>query len=225
MESHGNLQLIPILILAALFWWWTSCASVQLADDRLDDFLQLLLLSLEVFEVGVLVGLEPLDLFFHGFLDGLLVVGGELASQLLLVSHLVLERVRVTLELVTGVDALFQPLVFVCEALGVVHHALDVFGRQPILVVGDGDLVLVARAFVFSRHPQDAVDVDFKRDFNLRNATGCWGDTRQVKGSQEVVVFGQRTLTWEKEKKTKNKNRLPQGTGRIYQNDFKTKNL
>ena len=39
------------------------------------------------------------------------------------------------------------------------------------LVVGDGDLVLLASALVASRHVQDAVGVDVEGDLDLRNTT------------------------------------------------------
>lgn len=139
--------------------------------------------------------LHPLDRLLHRLLNGFLVLIGQLAAELLLVTNLVLQGVGVALQLVTGVDPLLQLLVFVSEPLRVVHHALDVLWRQAILVIGDCDLILVACAFVLSCDSQDTVDINFKRDLNLRYTTRGGRDASEVKCSQQVVVLSQRTLT------------------------------
>lgn len=180
----------------ALLWGRCTRAAVQLAYDGLHNLLQLFLLGLEVLDFCFLVRLQPLDLLLDSLLDGLLVFGRQLAAQLLFVPDLVLQGIGVALQLVAGVDALLQLLVIVGEALGLVHHALNVLGRQSVLVVGDGDLVLVARALVLGGDTQDAVDVDLEGDLDLRDTTGSRRDASQVKRTQEVVIFSQRTLTW-----------------------------
>lgn len=139
--------------------------------------------------------LHPLNRLLHRLLNGFLVLIRQLAAELFLVTNLVLQGVGVALQLVTGVDPLLQLLVFVSEPLRVVHHALDILWRQPILVIRDRDLILVACAFVLSGDSQDAVDIDFKRDLNLRYPTRGGRDAREVKCSQQVVVLSQRTLT------------------------------
>ncbi len=140
--------------------------------------------------------LQPLNLLLDGLLDGLLVIGRQLATQLLFVPDLVLQGVGVALQLVAGVDALLQLLVIISEVFSLVHHALDVLGGQPVLVIGDGDLVLVACALVLGGDAQDAVDIDLEGDLDLRDSAGSRSDASQVKGAQEVVILGQRTLTW-----------------------------
>ena len=42
------------------------------------------------------------------------------------------------------------------------HHLLDVLLREPALVIGDGDLVLVTSALVAGRHIQHSVGVNLK---------------------------------------------------------------
>ncbi len=140
--------------------------------------------------------LQPLDLLLDGLVDGLLVVGRQLAAQLLFVTDLVLQGVGVALQLVAGVNTLLQLLVLISEALGLVHHALDVLGGQSVLVVGDGDLVLVACALVLGGDTQDPADVNIEGDLDLRDAARSRRDAGQVKGDQEIVILGQRTLTW-----------------------------
>lgn len=197
-QRHKTCLQLVLIILFGLcicaLWWRPACTAVELADDGLHDLLQLLLLGLELLQVGVLVRLHPLDLLLHGLLDDLLVLVRQLAAQLLLVADLVLQGVGVALQLVARVDALLQLLVLVGESLGVVHHAVDVLWRQAVLVVGDGDLVLVARALVLGGDAQDAVHVDLEGHLDLGYAAWCRGDASQVEGAQEMVVLGQGTL-------------------------------
>ena len=171
--------------------------TVQLGGDRVDLLLELLLGLLELVDVGVAVRLEPLDALLDGLADGLLVLVAQLAAELLLVAHLVLQRVHIGLELVLGVDLLLELLVVVGEALGVLDHALDLVGREAILVVVDDDVVLVAGALVLGTHAQYAVHVDLEGDLNLRDAAWRRRQAGQVELAQQVVVLGHRSLALE----------------------------
>jgi len=85
-----------------------------------------------------------------------------------------LHRVRVALEGVTRLDLIAHLRVLLLELLRLLHHALDVLLPQAALVVGDRDLLRLARALVLRAHVQDAVRVDFKRDLDLRHAARRW---------------------------------------------------
>ena len=61
--------------------------------------------------------------------------------------------------------------------------------------VGDGDLVLLARALIHCRYIQDAVGVDVKRHLNLGHTTGCRWNAGQLKLAQQVVILCRGTLT------------------------------
>ena len=67
--------------------------------------------------------------------------------------------------------------------------------KVPTLIVGDGDLVLLARALIHCRYIQDAVGVDVKRHLNLGHATGCRWNAGQLKLAQQVVILCHGTLT------------------------------
>ena len=73
----------------------------------------------------------------------------ELSSQFLLVTQLVLQRVGFAFKLISCLHLALQLGVLVSELLCVVDHLLNVLRRQPVLVVGDGDLFLGASALVF----------------------------------------------------------------------------
>ncbi|KAA8585728.1 hypothetical protein FQN60_004422 [Etheostoma spectabile] len=75
-------------------------------------------------------------------------------------------------------------------AVGLLHHPLDFFLAQAALVVGDGDLVLFARALVHGGHVQDAVGVHVEGDLDLRDPPWSRRDSRQIKLAQQVVVLG-----------------------------------
>jgi NAD-specific glutamate dehydrogenase len=45
------------------------------------------------------------------------------------------------------------------------------------------------RSLVGSRYLHDTIRVDLESDLNLRNATGCWRDARQLEFSEEIVVL------------------------------------
>ena len=51
--------------------------------------------------------------------------------------------------------------------LGVVDHLLDVLLGEPALVVGDGDLVLLASRLVRGGDVEDAVGIDVKAHLDL----------------------------------------------------------
>uniref|UniRef100_A0AAG5CTL2 NAD-specific glutamate dehydrogenase n=1 Tax=Anopheles atroparvus TaxID=41427 RepID=A0AAG5CTL2_ANOAO len=138
--------------------------------------------------------IPPLDLLVDRLLHLGLVVVRNARAQFVLRAELVLQAVRVALELVARLDALLQLLVVVGEPLGVLDHALDVVRRQAVLVVGDDDLLPVAGALVLGRHLQNTVGVDLKRHLDLGDATGRRRDASEVELAEQMVVLGHRPL-------------------------------
>ena len=78
-----------------------------------------------------------------GILNGgkycLLVSVINLATKTLLVTELALEAIDERREAVKGLDTLPLELVFGCELLGLLDHALDVLFGEATLLVGDRD--------------------------------------------------------------------------------------
>eukprot|EP00123_Amoebidium_parasiticum_P009569 comp19561_c0_seq1/m.22957 comp19561_c0_seq1/g.22957 ORF comp19561_c0_seq1/g.22957 comp19561_c0_seq1/m.22957 type:complete len:215 (+) comp19561_c0_seq1:110-754(+) len=199
MAPHvGRLQLIVVWLLVtctALWWGGTTLALIELADDGVGHLLQLLELVLEIISTGILVAVQELNGLVCCLLELLLGLLTQLGPKLLLVIGLVLEPVGIRLELVALLYLLLDLLVFLRILLGVLDHALNLLWGQAVLVVCDGDLLLLARALLLGRHAQDAVDIDLKGHVDLGHTAGGWGDARQVEGAEQVVVLGHGTLT------------------------------
>merc|ERR1712159_730028 len=122
----------------------TTSGRVHLTDDGVAHSLELLLHRIKLLLLGVLGSFQP----FHGLvelvLNGLGLVLGHGSLELVLLDG-VLHLVAVGLELVLGVDALLGLGVLLGVLLGLAHHAVNVVLGQTALVVGDGNVGLLAR--------------------------------------------------------------------------------
>lgn len=49
---------------------------------------------------------------------------------------------------------------------------------------------VLTSGLVLSRHIEDTVGINVKDDVDLRNTSRRWGDARQLKLAQHVVVLG-----------------------------------
>merc|ERR1719261_1290186 len=79
----------------------------------------------------------------------------------------------------------------------VILFSLPVDFSSARLVVGDGDLVLLARRLLERAHVEHAVGVDVEGHVDLRHAAGHRRDAREVELAQLVVVLGPRALALE----------------------------
>merc|ERR1712013_958194 len=157
-----------------------SCILVKGCNDRVAYFLHVLLLVLVLLLAGQLVLPDPLEGLVTLVQDGLLLVA-DLGLVQLRVLHPRLEVKAVSLKTQLSFQALRLLLVVFLELLSVLHHLLNLVLGQPALVVGDGDLRLLAGRLVQGAHVQDPVGVDIKRDLNLRFSSRSWLDTAELK--------------------------------------------
>merc|ERR1719259_1574543 len=107
--------LLSTLLLFLLATGGRRLALVKLCDDGLRNVLQLLLLRVVVLRVGLRVVLKPLDCSINCSLHLFLLFIGELASKLL--------------------------LIIIGEELSILDHTLNILRLQPVLVIGNGDLL------------------------------------------------------------------------------------
>mmetsp|Transcript_26621 Transcript_26621/g.45865 ORF Transcript_26621/g.45865 Transcript_26621/m.45865 type:complete len:334 (+) Transcript_26621:774-1775(+) len=182
-------------------WGATTAASVllvQLRNNRIAHTLEFLQLGLEVFRVGgSVVLLEPLGGFLDGRLDRLLVVRTDLVAQLVVVVDRVLHRVRVLLQRILGVHAVFDLFVFLCEFFSFLNHPLNLLRAQPAFVIRDDNLFLLAGPLVFRLNIQNAVRVDFKSHLNLRHSSRSRWKPRELKLAKKVAILCHGALAFE----------------------------
>merc|ERR1719270_2172461 len=167
-----------------------SCILVKGCDDRVAYFLHVLLLVLVFLLAGQLVLPDPLEGLVTLVQDGLLLVA-DLDLVQLRVLHSRLEVEAVSLQTQLSFQALRLLLVVFLELLSVLHHLFNLVLGQPALVVGDGDLRLLAGRLVQGAHVQDPIGVDIKRDLNLRFSSRSWLDTTELEVAEKVVVLCQ----------------------------------
>merc|ERR1719473_655420 len=162
----------------------TTSSLVHLGDDGVAHGLEVLLHALELVLLGVLGGLEPLHDLLDLVVDSLGLVLGHGALELVLASG-VLHLVAVAL------DALLGVLVLISVLLGLTHHAVNVVLGETALVVGDGNVGLLAGGtLVLGRDVEHTIGVDVEGDLDLGHATGGRGDASELELAEEVVVLG-----------------------------------
>ncbi|CAH0407918.1 unnamed protein product [Chilo suppressalis] len=148
--------------------------------------LQLLEPVLELVALGQRVVVDPAQRLVALAVRRLLVLLAELVARL--VQRLPHVK-RVRLQLVARRHPLPLPLVLLLVPLRLRQHAVDLGLRQPPPIVLDNDVLLAARAALFSRHVQDAVGVQVEGDVDLRHPAWCRRDAGQIEATQQVVVF------------------------------------
>merc|ERR1719192_1766304 len=173
--------------------WSTSSVCIQLGDDGVANTLNLLLLLVELLNLGKLVGVQPLDGLVALVVDSLLVVFADLVLDLVVIeSGLHVEAVA--LKSILGRNPVLLLVVLSLELLSIADHSFDFFLGKPSLVVGDRDLVLLASGLVSSGHVEDAVGVNIEGHFDLGNTSRSRRNASEIELAQIVVVLGHGTL-------------------------------
>ena len=98
--------------------------------------------------------------------------------------------------MVFSVDAVFLFLVLFGVKLGFFLGLLNVFFAHVARVL-NGDRLLFAGSFVFSGDVEDAVSVEVKGNFDLRDAARGGGNTVKDETAERFVVFGKFALALE----------------------------
>ena len=168
----------------------------HLLQDGHGNPLEGLLLLLVLLLLGALVCVEPGDGLLDGVLEFLLLVLGNLVLDLV-GGDGSLEAVAVVLEAVLGLDAVAVGVVLGLVLLCLGDHALDLVLGETSLIVGDGDLLLLAGGLLDGGDVEDAVGVNVEGDIDLGLATGHGGDTVEIELSEDVVVPGHGALSLE----------------------------
>merc|ERR1719193_1615299 len=148
----------------------------MLGNDWLYNFFHFFLLSLHLFCISLCIFFQPGNLFIDNLFNLLLIFITKLATQFFLIAQLILKTVSITLQFITSLNFALQLGIFISKLFSIIDHSLNIFGGQSILVISDGNFLLVIGALVFGRYLQDAVSVNLKGDLDLGHTTGCWGN-------------------------------------------------
>merc|ERR1712046_298656 len=170
--------------------WSTARGSVHLLDDWVAHALELLLHGLELLLLSMLSSVQPAHDLVDLVLDGLLVILTNGILELLVID-LVLHVVSIALEAILGINALLRTSILLSELLSLTDHTLDVVLGETALVIGDGDVSLLARGgLVLSSHIEHTVGIHIKGDLDLWDSTWCWWDSSELELAEQVVVLG-----------------------------------
>lgn len=176
------------LVVAGLLTLATSSA-VKLRGDGVGNAGELLELLVEVLgggRSGVL--LKPVLSLLDSLSDGLLVLLVDLATETVIIVHLVLQVVRVVLEFVSGLDALTGGLVLIGVLFGFLNHTLNFLSGETALVVGDSDALSLTGTLVNGRNLEDTVGIELEGNLDLGNATRCRGNVGELELAKLVAV-------------------------------------
>ena len=176
----------------------TGIGASSLVDshhDGVEFSLELLLLGIVLSEI-LGIRLDELETLGGGSLDGGLVLIGEVGLQLLFVEN-VLHLEAVVLEGVLGLNLLSNGIILSSELVSVGDHLLDLLLGKTTLIVGDSDLLGLTGGLIASGDVEDTIGIDIESNFDLGGTTGCGGDALEVEFTEQVIVFGHLTLTFE----------------------------
>ncbi|VEU37454.1 unnamed protein product [Pseudo-nitzschia multistriata] len=173
----------------------TSGSTSHLLEDGHGNTFKFLLLLFVFLLFGSGVAVEPAD----GLLD--LALDCSLVGRVHLVGDFAtkrsLERVAVVFESILSFDTVLVGIVLGLVLFGFGNHALDFFLGKTSLVVGDGDLVLLSGRLLEGADVQDTIGINVEADINLWLPTRHRRDSVEVELSEDIVVLGHRTFSFE----------------------------
>lgn len=170
---------------------------VDLSNNGVADFLEVLEVFFKLVLFSFVVGVNPVLGLLERVSDSLLVILFKFISQLLLILNLVAHLVDIIVELMLGVKLLLDSLILFGEFFGFFNHAVNFFLGKATLVVGNSNGLSLTGSLLVGRYSQDAILIDLKGDFNLGSATGCGRNAVKVKLTEVVVVLDKSALSFE----------------------------
>jgi len=174
----------------------TTSFLVDSSNDGVEDSFDFLLLGFEFFSMSFGVSFDPLKGVINSRFKG-----GSFFRRELVLDLVVLEGrsngVAVVFKSVLGFDLLLEDFIFLLVLFSFTDHLFDFVLGKSALVVGNGNLVGFTSGLISSRDVQDTVSIDIEGNFNLRNTSGGRGDTIKVEFTQQVVVLGHGSFTFE----------------------------
>jgi hypothetical protein len=174
----------------------TTGSLVDSHHDGVELAFEFLLLLFESGDIGVTGRLEPLEDLLGGLSDEGLVFFGELVLHLLVI-ELVLHLEAVVLESVFLLNSVLDLVILVLELLGIGDELVNFLLGETALIVGDGDLLVLAGSLVHGRDVEDTVGIDIEGNLNLGSTSGSWGNSFEVEFTELMVILGHSSLSFE----------------------------
>mmetsp|Transcript_20197 Transcript_20197/g.58557 ORF Transcript_20197/g.58557 Transcript_20197/m.58557 type:complete len:686 (-) Transcript_20197:20-2077(-) len=173
----------------------TGTSSHGLKDGHGNAF-EFLLLLFVLFLFGSRVAIQPGDGLFDLGLQSGFVSFGNLALDFGRGDG-GLERVAVVLKSILGFDTVLVGIVLGLVLLGFSNHALNLILGKTTLIVGNGNLVLLTGGLLQGRDVQDTVGIDIEANIDLGLSTRHGRNSVQVELSEQVVILGHGTFSFE----------------------------
>jgi len=98
---------------------------------------------------------------------------------------------------ILGFDLLSDDIILSSELIGIGDHLLNLFLGEATLIISNSDLLSLAGSFVASGDVEDTIGIDIKSNLDLWSTTGCWRDSFKVKFSEQMVILGHLSFTFE----------------------------
>ena len=173
----------------------TGCL-VNLGDDRITDFLEVLEVLLHVVLFGFLVSLEPFLLFLEGFLNSVLIVFFEFVLELLLVLNGVSHLMDVVFELMLGFELLLDSLILFRELFGFFNHAVNIGFAETSLIVGDSDGLDLTCSLLGGLDGQDRVLINLEGNLDLGGSARSGRDSVNIEFTELMVILNKGAFTF-----------------------------
>jgi len=169
---------------------------VDSGDDGVENGFNILLMLFVFFSMSFRVGFDPGEGITAELFELSAFFGREFILDLFILQRSS-DRVAVVFETVLGFDLLLDEFILLLVLFSFTDHLFDFFFGESSLVVGDGNLVGFTSRFISSGDVQYTIGIDVEGDFNLRNTSGGRWDTVQVEFTQQVVILGHGSFTFE----------------------------
>jgi len=169
---------------------------VDSGDDGVENGFNILLMLFEFFSMSFGVGFDPSEGIFAQLFELSSFISREFILDLVILQRSS-DRVAVVFEGVLGFDLLLDEFILLLVLFSFTDHLFDFFFGESSLVVGNGNLVGFTSRLIDSGDVQYTIGIDIEGDFNLRNTSGCGWDTVQVEFTQQVVILGHGSFTFE----------------------------
>ena len=167
---------------------------MDLRHNRAADSLQLLQLVVVLLFLSQGVRVQPLQGIIAFLTTRALLTVGQFAASFV---QSLLHLEYITLQAISRLHPTSLLLVLFFVAFGVVQHSVDLLLGQATFVILDHDILHVTRTTILGRHIEDTIRVQIEGHLDLRYSARSRRYAGQVEFTQQVVVLGHSSFSFE----------------------------